>query len=113
MCVCVFLTFAAALPEACRPMLDILERKSLHYYRKTHCQFFGEQSRLEACPGGSFDALIISGAFLGTGHMPIDALREAARLLKKGGGRGQRCQIYCRALDVPDQSNSLSKAASS
>ncbi len=61
-------------------MLDVLESKGI--YRKSYCQFFGG-GHLFKVPDGFYDAVIISGAFV-KGHLPIDALRESARVTKKG-----------------------------
>ena len=65
-------------------MLDVLEGKNL--YSRCHCQPFGvdRRHRLSGAPDGSYDLVVICGAF-GYGHLPADAVEEAARLVRKGG----------------------------
>lgn len=64
-------------------MLDILESKGI--YRKSFCCFFGgsDPNRLSQVPDGTYDAIVIAGGF-SKEHLPVDSLREIARLLKKG-----------------------------
>ena len=72
-------------PEPCKELLEKLEQKSV--YRRSHCQFFGASgdTRLASEEDGSFDAVVVAGAFI-KGHLSADALREAARLVRKGIG---------------------------
>ncbi len=61
-------------------MLDVLESKNI--YRKTFCQFLGGDTKCDV-QDGSYDAVTVCGAFT-KGHLPVDSLREIARILKKG-----------------------------
>ncbi len=71
-------------PEPCQALLDKAAEKKV--YVKSHCQFFGssDDTKLKSEGDGSYDAVVVAGAFV-KGHLPADALREAARLVKKGG----------------------------
>ncbi len=61
-------------------MLDVLEGKKV--YNRTFCQYFGGGNKFDVADG-HYDAVIISGAFV-KGHLPVDALREVARVLTPG-----------------------------
>ncbi len=67
-------------PEPSRKMLDVLEGKKV--YNRTFCQYFGGGNKFDMADR-HYDAVIISGTFV-KGHLPIDALREVARVLMPG-----------------------------
>ena len=68
-------------------MLDLLIKKDI--YSKTYCQFFAGGTAFEAVDG-SYDAVVVNGAFV-KGHLPVDAPREIARILKRGLWKFKDC----------------------
>jgi len=64
-------------------MLNVAEKKGI--YVKFHNQFFGieEEQRLKTEEDGAFDSIVVSGSYV-KGHLPVNSVREAARLLKAG-----------------------------
>ncbi len=61
-------------------MLEVLKEKGL--YKGIFCQYFAGGTEF-AVEDGHYDAVVINGAFV-KGHLPVDALREIARILKSG-----------------------------
>jgi len=70
-------------PEPCEAMLDIAKEKG--FYVKHHCRYFGneEENKLKDVDDETFDCLVIAGSFV-IGHLGVDSVIEAARLIKKG-----------------------------
>ena len=53
------------------------------YYKNVICSPVGGGHKVEEIADNSYDAVIISGGFV-QAHLPIDCLKEVARVLKPG-----------------------------
>ena len=63
-------------------MLDKLKAKNI--YNKVICSLVGGGNKIKDVQDNTYDIIMISGGFA-QAHMPVDALREAVRVLKPGG----------------------------
>lgn len=64
-----------------QPMLDKLIAKGI--YKEVICCPVGNGNKIQGVEDDSYDVVTISGGFA-QAHMPVDALREVARVLKSG-----------------------------
>ena len=64
-----------------RPMLDVLERRGV--YNRVFCSPVGGGSRVDGIKDGEYDVVVVTGGYAQS-HMPVDSLREIARVLKPG-----------------------------
>ena len=62
-------------------MLDKLEAKNI--YQNVTCSLVGGGNKLTGIKDNTYDGVVISGGFA-QAHMPVDSIREVARVLKPG-----------------------------
>ena len=63
-------------------MLDHLKKRNV--YRNVYCSRIGGGHKLRKVADNTYDIITISGGYA-QAHMPVDSLREVARMLKPGG----------------------------
>ena len=62
-------------------MLEHLKKRGV--YRNVICSRLGGGHKLESVPDNHYDYITISGGFA-QAHLPVDSIREVARMLKPG-----------------------------